>query len=112
MGIDLALAQNQDTVTGDWLVTHDAYGNPLYHRMTLRLENGKLTGTFLRDKLEGTMNGGSLHFVARDEQGNTAEVTATLHGNTITGKVVEVDAGNPADKAVNTMTASGQSHLG
>ena len=104
--LPVALAQNQDSVSGEWLVTRDAYGNPLYHRMTLRLENGKLTGTFLRDKLEGTMNGDSLHFVARDEQGNTAEVTATLHGNTITGKVVEVDAGNPADKAENTMTAT------
>ena len=51
------LAQNADSVNGEWLVTRDAYGNPLYHKMTLHLENGKLTGTFWGDKLEGTLNG-------------------------------------------------------
>jgi hypothetical protein len=90
--LTVALAQNQDTVNGDWLLTRDAYGNPLYHKMTLHLENGKLTGTFWDDKLEGTLDGDALDFVARDEKGNTAEVTGTLNLNTITGKVVEVDA--------------------
>ena len=104
--LNVALAQNQDTVTGDWLVTRDAYGNPLYHKMTLHLENGKLTGAFWDDKLEGTLDGDALDFVARDEKDNTSEVTGTLNGNTITGKVVEVDARDPADKAENTMTAT------
>jgi len=48
----------------------------------------------------------ALDFVARDEKGNTAEVTGTLNGDTITGKVVEVDASDPVDKAENTMTAT------
>lgn len=101
-----AFTQNADTVNGEWLVTRDAYGYPLYHKMTLHLVNGKLTGTFWGDKLEGTLNGNALHFVARDAQGNTAEVTGTFAGDIITGKVVEVDASNPADKAENAMTAT------
>jgi amidase len=101
-----ALAQNAETVNGEWLVTRDAYGNPLYHRMTLQLENGKLTGKFWGDKLEGTVNGNALHFIARDEQNNTAEVVATISGNKITGKVIETDASNPSDKAENAMTAT------
>jgi acetamidase/formamidase len=101
-----AFTQNSDTVNGEWLVTRDAYGYPLYHKMTLNLENGKLTGTFWDAKLEGTLNGNALHFVARDEQGNTAEVNGTFAGDIITGKVVEIDASNPADKAENAMTAT------
>lgn len=101
-----ALAQNAETVNGEWLVTRDAYGNPLYHRMTLQLENGKLSGRFWGDKLEGTVNGNALHFIARDEQNNTAEVVATIAGNKITGKVIETDAANPSDKAENAMTAT------
>jgi len=61
--------------------------------MTLHLENGELTGTFWDDKLEGTLDGDALDFVARDEKDSTAEVTGTLNGNTITGKVVEVMQG-------------------
>ena len=104
--LPVAFTQNADTVNGEWLVTRDAYGYPLYHKMTLHLENGKLTGTFWGDKLEGTLNGNALHFVARDEQGNTAEVTGTFAGDIITGNVVEIDASNPADKAENAMTAA------
>ena len=101
-----ALAQNAENISGEWLVTRDAYGNPLYHRMTLQLENGKITGKFWGDKLEGTVNENALHFVARDEQNNTAEVIATISGNKITGKVIEIDAANPSDKAENAMTAT------
>lgn len=104
--LSAARAQNADTVSGEWLVRRDAYGNPLYHRMTLHLENGKLTGKFWGDKLEGTVNGNTLHFIARDEQNNTAEVAGTIQGNTITGKVVETNASNPADIAENEMSAT------
>ena len=101
-----AFTQNADTVNGEWLITRDAYGYPLYHKMTLHLANGRLTGTFWGDKLEGTLNGNALHFVARDAQGNTAEVTGTFAGDIITGKAVEIDASNPTDKAENAMTAT------
>ena len=103
--VSAGFSQTVDTINGEWLVTRDAYGNPLYHKMTLHLENGRVTGKFGRDKLEGTLNGSSLHFIARDEQNNTAEFVGEIQGNKITGKVVETDASNPDDKAENEMTA-------
>jgi acetamidase/formamidase len=103
--VSAAWGQSADNINGEWLVTRDAYGNPLYHRMTLHLGNGKLTGKFWGDPLEGTLKGNDIHFIATDEQKNTAEVTGTIEGGTIKGKVVEVDAANPSDKAENTLTA-------
>src|SRR5215469_12907220 len=103
--VSAGFGQTADTINGEWLVTRDAYGNPLYHKMTLHLENGKLTGKFWGDKLEGTLSGSSLHFVARDEKNNTAEFVGEIQGDKITGMVFETDASNPDDKAENEMTA-------
>lgn len=106
------LAQNSkasaysESLSGEWLVTRDVLGNPLYQRMTLKFDNGKLTGVFAGDKLEGTLNGEALHFVARDEQNNTSEFTGVFDGTNIKGKVVETDASDPSDKAENEMTAA------
>jgi hypothetical protein len=42
------IAQNSKAISGEWLITRDAYGNPLYQRMTLTLHEGKLTGGLRR----------------------------------------------------------------
>lgn len=76
-------AAPQDAISGTWLVTSDVFGNPLYETMTLKLENGKLTGTFSGDKLEGSLSGNLFHFIARDEQNNTEECTGTVSGDTL-----------------------------
>ena len=98
-------SRNTNDISGDWLVTRDVYGNPAYQWMTLKLEDGKLTGVFAGDKLEGTLKGTSVHFVARDEQNNTSEFTGTFSGPSITGKVLETDASDPSDKSENQMNA-------
>jgi len=100
-----AAPQNTEKINGEWLVTRNIYGNPAYQRMTLKLDNGKLTGVFAGDKLEGTLNGNALHFIARDEQSNTSEFTGVFNGTTITGNVVETDASDPKDKSENEMSA-------
>jgi acetamidase/formamidase len=100
------VGQNADPISGKWLVTRDEYGNPLYQRLTLQLENGKLSGNFAGDKLEGTLSGNSIHFIARDEDSNTSEFTGTLNGNRIAGKLVETDVSNPQDKNESQMTAT------
>src|SRR5205823_13499710 len=46
-------------------------------------------------KLEGTVTGNSIHFVAKDEQGGTEECTATLKEGTMSGTFVFTDAGDP-----------------
>jgi amidase len=99
------IAQKPESISGEWLVTRDVYGSPLYQRMTLTLQDGKLTGVFAGDKLEGTLNGNALHFLARDEDNNTSEFTGMFNGTTITGTVAEIDASDPKERSENRMTA-------
>jgi amidase len=99
------IAQNSGTMSGEWLITRDVYGNPLYQRMTLTVQNGKVSGLFDGDKLEGTLNGNALHFIARDEDNDTSEFTGVFNGTTITGKVVENDASDPKEQSEHEMTA-------
>jgi acetamidase/formamidase len=99
------IAQNSGAMSGEWLITRDAYGHALYQRMKLTFQNGKLVGDLAGDKLEGTLNGNVLHFIARDEDNNTSEFTGTFNGTTITGKVVETDGSDPDEKSENEMTA-------
>ena len=100
------IAQNSGAINGEWLITRNAYGNPLYQRMKLTVQDGKVSGLFAGDKLEGAFNGNALHFIARDEDNNTSEFTGEFNGTTITGKVVETDASDPRQKSENEMTAT------
>jgi hypothetical protein len=53
----LVLAQSTDPISGEWLITRVTFGNTGYHKITLKLENGKVTGAFASGKkLEGTLH--------------------------------------------------------
>jgi acetamidase/formamidase len=97
--------KSSESISGEWLVTRDLYGNSLYQRMTLKVENGKVSGEFAGDKLEGTLNGNALHFVAKDEDNDTSEFTGTLDGSKIAGKVVETDGSDPRNQREDALTA-------
>ncbi len=58
-------------VSGRWVVNTDFYGSTIYFRMELKQEGEKLTGNFDGDKLEGTLKGNTIYFLAKDEQGGT-----------------------------------------
>jgi amidase len=92
-------------LTGKWSVKADFYGTPLYFQMELKEEAGKLTGKFGGDKLEGTVSGSSLHFVAKDERG-TEECTATVTDGVISGTMTRTDADNPQHPTVHAFTAN------
>jgi amidase len=82
----------QTNLAGDWLATTDYYGNPLHQRLVLSVEGGKLSGELDGDKLEGTVSGNAVHFVAKgDRPGDTAEYTGTRAGDTISGQAVLTD---------------------
>jgi amidase len=72
-------------LTGRWLVTADFYGTPRYLNLDLEQQGEKLTGKFSGDKLEGTVKGDTIYFLARDEQGGTDEVKGPLKGGVFTG---------------------------
>ena len=94
------------SVSGRWIITVDVYGTPLFYQMHLKEEAGKLTGDFGGDKLEGTVTGNSIHFVAKDEQGGTEECAATLKEGTMSGTFVFTDAGDPTRPETHAFTAA------
>ena len=103
---NLSLAQSTDAINGEWLITRVLFGNTVYHKFTLKLENDKVTGAFASGrKIEGTLQGNVLHFIARDAN-STIECTATLSGDTMSGKFVETSANDPKDVQENTITGT------
>lgn len=92
--------------SGRWIVNADFYGTPLYLQLELKEEGGKLTGKFGGDKLEGTITGSSLHFVAKDEQGGTDECTATVKDGVISGTITGTDADDPTHPSTHSFTAT------
>jgi len=105
-------AHGQDTrpanagVSGRWIVSADFYGTTIFYQLNLKEEAGKLAGDFARDKLEGTITGNSLHFVAKDEQGGSEECTATVKDNAMSGRIVFTDAGDPAHPGTHAFKAT------
>jgi amidase len=82
-------------VSGRWMVSTDYFGTTIYYRMELKQEGEKLSGNFDGDKLEGTLKGNTIYFLAKDEQGGTDEGKGGLQGGTITGTVVFTHPDNP-----------------
>src|SRR5213082_322553 len=92
-------------LTGRWTVKADFYGTPLYSQLEIKDEGGKLTGKFWGDKLEGTITGNAVHFVAKDEHG-TEECTATIQNGVISGTIVHKDADDPEHPDTHSFTAT------
>src|SRR5713226_4301208 len=82
-------------VSGRWVVDTDFYGATIYFRMELKQEGEKLSGNFDGDKLEGTLKGNSIYFLAKDEEGGTDEGKGTVQGGTIAGTVVFTHPNDP-----------------
>ncbi len=93
-------------LTGRWIVSSDFYGTTLYFGLELEQKDDKLTGNFDGDKLEGTLTGKNLHFVAKDEHGGTEEVAATISGGTISGSVIFTDGSDPKHPVTHVFTAA------
>src|SRR5690349_388977 len=93
-------------LTGRWTVKADFYGTALYAQLELKDEGGKLTGKFWGDKLEGTVAGNAVHFVAKGEDGGTEECTATIKDAVISGTFVHKDADDPEHPDTHSFTAT------
>ena len=83
----ITLPLQAQTLTGRWIATADFYGAPRYMRIDLEQQGEKLTGKFSGDKLEGTITGSAIHFLAKNDQGLNADVTGTITNGTITATV-------------------------
>src|SRR5689334_22346397 len=101
-----AARSSSSGVSGRWIINADVYGTPLFYQMHLKEEAGKLTGDFGGDKLEGTVTGKAIHFVAKDEQGGTEECTATVKDGTMSGTFSFTDSGDPTRPEKHAFTAT------
>ena len=102
--ITISLQAQTPTLTGRWVATADFYGSPRYMRLDLEQQGEKLTGKFSGDKLEGTITGNAIHFLAKNDQGLNADVTGTITNGTITATVLQ---NYPGDSTQNyTITAT------
>jgi acetamidase/formamidase len=82
-------------------MTAEFYGTPTYAPLQLEQAGSKLTGNFHGEKLDGTVDsvdGGAekVHFVAKDSEGDTDEVNATVANGEMKGEVVATGSGNAA----------------
>ncbi len=83
-------------VSGHWIITAEYLGTPVNLSMEFKQDGNKLTGNFDGDKLEGTVTGNSVHFLAKDDQGGSEEGTATVQGGNMSGTIIYIDGSNPA----------------
>ena len=106
LGLAAPIARSQNaSVTGRWVISSDFYGTPVTFPLELKQDGDKLTGNFDGDKLEGTIQNGSIHFLAKDDQNGTEECTAKLQGDTLSGTLVFADADNPEPPISHPFTA-------
>ena len=88
-------SQSGGPLTGRWILTGDYLGTTLDAALELEQSGDKLTGNFEGDKLEGSVTGSSVRVLAKDDEGGSEEVTATVQGDTMSGTVIFVSGSNP-----------------
>ncbi len=99
-------AGNKASLAGRWLVTADFFGTTRYGRLELTQQGEKLTGKFNGDPLEGTINGDAVHLLARDQQGDTNEITATFKEAALSGSILATNASEKEHPLTIPFTAS------
>jgi len=85
--------------SGRWIVNTDFFGSTIYFRMELKQEGEKLTGNFDGDKLEGTLKGNTIYFLAKDDEGGTDEVKAQCKARPSPGRSCSPTRTTPSDDA-------------
>ncbi len=101
----LASLGQTPSLNGRWIVTQDFFGTPRYMRLQLEQNGSKLTGELDGDKLEGSVSGSTIHFVARSEEKDSSEVQGTFKQGILTATMVAVDASDRNHPYRFTLTA-------
>ena len=104
-GAQNAARNGEGSLTGHWLITADFFGTSLNASMDLSQQGDKITGTFRGGKVEGTVSGNAVHFVAKDEEGNKSECTATIQSGVLTGTFVVTSNDNQVYPETHSLTA-------
>ena len=94
------------SLAGRWTVAADFHGTPLYFPLELQQQGDALSGDFGGDKLEGALSGGTIHFIARDDQGGTEEARGTVAGGALSGTIVFTSGDDPKHPDTLSFTAT------
>ena len=62
--------------SGNWIATGEAYGTTVYFRIELQQSRSAVTGTIGRQKVQGTVDGTTLHLFATQDNADTTEIKA------------------------------------
>ncbi|MFI5187057.1 MAG: acetamidase/formamidase family protein [Chitinophagales bacterium] len=95
----LLKAQQKNTnasssITGDWLLTIDYYGNPMQQAISLKQEGTIVSGKFINDdsaKLIVTMKGNMLHMLNPQSDSSSTVYDGVFLANEGSGKVIMYD---------------------
>jgi hypothetical protein len=93
-------------VTGHWTTSADFYGTTLFFPMELSQTGNTFTGNFDGDKLEGAVTGNAIHFLAKDNNGGSEELTGTLKDGVISGSITFIDGDDKEHPTTHTLTAT------
>jgi len=91
VALSIAWAQiaTPSDLSGEWELTTNVLGNPLAHRLTLKVEKGKLTGSVSRGKqtpITGTVAGDLVRFEYKDD-GTVNRYEGRLRDRILSGTV-------------------------
>ena len=93
------------SLAGRWLVTADMHGTPVHISMDIAQQGEKISGTYDRQRLQGSIKGASLHFVAQDDSGEEIG-DGTLLDGVLSGTIVDYDEANKEHPDRYTFTAT------
>lgn len=97
--------QANGPLSGHWIISAEYLGSPVLLSMELTQQADKLTGNFDGDKLEGSVTGNAIHFLAKDDQGGSEEGTATVETDAMSGTIIYIDGANPSHPINTPFTA-------
>ena len=100
------VAHAAESLNGRWLVTADLHGTPILGPLEIEQQGQKITGQLFGDKLEGTVDGSSIHFVSKDSSGGTRRVDGLIKNGVLSASVVDTDAADEAHPDRYSMSAT------
>jgi amidase len=78
-------------VSGEWELTTNVFGNPLSERITLKVENGKITGKSSGKDVTGTLDGDHVRFESKDQDGTKNQYDGRLKDGKLSGTLTVSD---------------------
>ena len=87
-------------LSGNWIASIATPGEPQYARVSIKLDGEKLSGTWDKSRINGTVKGDELAITLTDDQGTAGgSLEGKLSGDTLTGTAVNLRTSGRAGMA-------------